>query len=414
MKIPAIMVTCVMFACSLVLDAQQTTTPTETAFTARRDEAMKHNPSDRCSQLIKKVEQREISLDTSSQPQFTRSLLKTLSIPISSQLLVYSGTASQGNRVNPENPRAIYFNDETYVGVVPGGFVEMLGVDPQYGAVLYSFESLKAGDVPSPTRSSDCLRCHNSNGAPSMVTRSVTPFAEGGLHQGFKTAGDGHRTPLSLRFGGWHVTSAQPFGPSKEGLLSVRTSAGVRVTRIKTGERYDPKMHLAQTSDIVAHLVHEHQVGFVNRVADLVTYARDGRFSLAAKATPRPERLDSLTRDLVSYVLFSDEALLPPGGIAGDPAFLKDFSANRKLARNGKSLKDFDLKTRMFRHRCSYMIHTQQWREMPAAVKSRVYALMKAALTGQDAEFSYLPEEERKTIIQILRDTVPDLPADWN
>jgi hypothetical protein len=53
------------------------------------------------------------------------------------------------------------------------------------------------------------------------------------------------------------------------------------------------------------------------------------------------------------------------------------------------------------------------WREMPAVAKTRVYALLKEALSGKDPEYAYLPMEERSSIVAILRDTVPDLPKDW-
>ena len=52
-------------------------------------------------------------------------LLRSLKIPSESQLLVFSRTSFQRERIRPEHPRALYFNDQCYVGWVPGGIVEI-------------------------------------------------------------------------------------------------------------------------------------------------------------------------------------------------------------------------------------------------------------------------------------------------
>jgi hypothetical protein len=59
------------------------------------------------------------------------------------------------------------------------------------------------------------------------------------------------------------------------------------------------------------------------------------------------------------------------------------------------------------------MLHTPQWLDLPAAIKTRVYAGMKSALIGANREFSYLGDDERQAIVTILRATLPDLPPDW-
>src|SRR5687768_2660762 len=54
---------------------------------------------------------------------YLQSLLRELKIPVSSQTLVFSKTSFQRNLISPRRPRALYFNDDTYVGYVPGGDV---------------------------------------------------------------------------------------------------------------------------------------------------------------------------------------------------------------------------------------------------------------------------------------------------
>ena len=51
-------------------------------------------------------------------------------MPVSSQLLLFSASSLQSEIINPRNPRALYFNEDTYVGFVPGGKIEVISMDP--------------------------------------------------------------------------------------------------------------------------------------------------------------------------------------------------------------------------------------------------------------------------------------------
>ena len=63
------------------------------------------------------------------------SVLAALEVPISSQTLVFSKTSLQQARIGPRNPRALYFNDDVYVGYVRGGDVlEVSVADPRTSA----------------------------------------------------------------------------------------------------------------------------------------------------------------------------------------------------------------------------------------------------------------------------------------
>ena len=72
-----------------------------------------HVPADRFSLLKKQLESGEVKLDTASDKAFLDSLLKALDIPVSSQLLVFSASSFQSGIINPRNPRALYFNEDT-------------------------------------------------------------------------------------------------------------------------------------------------------------------------------------------------------------------------------------------------------------------------------------------------------------
>ena len=56
------------------------------------------------------------------------SVLAALEVPTSSQTLVFSKTSLQQTRISPRNPRALYFNDDVYVGYVRAGEVVELSV----------------------------------------------------------------------------------------------------------------------------------------------------------------------------------------------------------------------------------------------------------------------------------------------
>jgi hypothetical protein len=95
-------------------------------------------------------------------------LLRRLQIPVESQLLVFSRTSFQRERIRPEHPRALYFNDHCYVGWVPGGLVEITMLDPVLGPIFYTFApaAVQTNAARCFIREPDCLRCHE---APSFA-----------------------------------------------------------------------------------------------------------------------------------------------------------------------------------------------------------------------------------------------------
>jgi hypothetical protein len=101
--------------------------------------------------------------------------------------------------------------------------------------------------------------------------------------------------------------------------------------------------------------------------------------------------------------------------VEGDATFKTDFVSNRRATADGVSLKDFDLQTRLFKHRCSYMIYSPVFSGLPREMKQRVYRRVKEALSAEvpDREFAYLPASEKKAIREILKVTLTDLPEGW-
>jgi hypothetical protein len=125
--------------------------------------------------------------------------------------------------------------------------------------------------------------------------------------------------------------------------------------------------------------------------------------------------LDEQARSVVRYLLFADEVPLPAGGIEGDPAFKADFVKAGRKAPGGASLRDFDLRTRLFRNRCSYMIYGPEFQGLPARMKREIYIRLGEALSVEKRvkEYAYLPAAEKIAIRTILKGTLTDLPPGW-
>lgn len=378
-------------------------------------------PQDRFAALQKRLERGDVRLDTGDDKAFLRSLLKQLDVPESSQLLVFSASSLQSEIINPRNPRALYFNEDTYVGWVPGGKVEIIAMDPELGAMFYIFERLRpGGPVPPSTRSDKCFNCHAGNATrrvPGLIAESLLPMLSGASLETYRRDEQGHQIPLEKRFGGWHLTGGHHLKTHLANVMG-RTSAsrGFEKTPVEPGQMSDLGLHLRPTSDILPHLVHEHQIGFENRVFHAAYVMRQlqaaGGGRLPAAAQPE---LEALAGELAAYILFAGEAALPREGIVGDPDFVRDFQRNKIAAPSGLSLKDFDLRTRIFKLRCSYMLYTESWQRLPAEFKERVYYKMAEGLREKNPSpaFAHLPAEEKRAIRDVLKATLPGLPAWW-
>lgn len=336
-------------------------------------------------------------------------VLAALQIPVSSQLLVYSATSLQSGIINPANPRALYFNEESYVGFVPGGRMEIASIDPELGPVFYLVNAVGGARLDA-VRSERCMNCHGGRTSwqlPGLVAESVIPTKTGASLDGFRRELVGHTIPLRERLGGWHVTGLHAQGQHLGNLMGEAYEGSYTCLANPPGSRFSWDRYPARTSDLFTHLIHEHQLGFHNLVTLALYRTRDAL--LAGGGNVRPEdcsALESIAWDLVRYILFQNEAALPVGGIVPDPSFVRDFLARRVTGTSMASLRDLELKERMFRYRCSYMIHTPGFKALQPVMKGFVLRALQHALeeNGPD-EFKYLPAAEKRAILGILRET---------
>ena len=156
--------------------------------------------SDPISKLKMKITSGVSKLEYDTEHGYLRSLLEHLDIPISSQMLVFSKTSFQLRQISSRRPRAIYFNDDVYVGWVQGGDVlEISAADPQLGGVFYTLRQ-KPMERPELVRDQGrCTVCHASartSGVPGHLVRSVYADRSGQPFYGSGTFTTDHRSPF--------------------------------------------------------------------------------------------------------------------------------------------------------------------------------------------------------------------------
>jgi len=335
------------------------------------------------------------SLEFDGRLGFLRSLLTTLNVPVESQILLFSKTGVQHPFTNPENPRALYFNDRVIVGYIPGApMLEVASHDPRQGVIFQTLpQDVGLGTPPRFVRPDRCLTCHlsaNSLGVPGILVRSMFTEATGRTRPQLGSAIVDHRTPLEQRWGGWYVTGTH--GASRHmgnAMVTVATQRGDEVISERTLNRLvlDPRVNTADfpiaTSDITALMVFDHQGHAMNLLTRLGWEARVAAADGAVDFLNG--ELGALVKDTVDYLLFVDEPALP-APVRGISRFAEVFSAGGPRDRKGRSLRELDLQTRLFKYRCSYMILSPVFDALPGEAKTAVYARMRDVLAKrQDA-----------------------------
>jgi hypothetical protein len=365
-----------------------------------------------------------------------KTLLDALDVPVESQVLVFSKTSLQRRLISPDRPRALYFSDTVYVGWVPGGFTEVIIIDPQLGPVFYSFD-LRDGqrEHPKLDREADCLRCHGGNfvrDIPGIFARSLFTAESGEplLRHGTLIVDD--ETPFSKRWGGWYVTGYHGDEPHRgnvmageEGDALVFTPSVKRPDSL--GDFFKLRDYLRGTSDVVALLVLEHQTtmqnaltraNFASRRAIAYQHGLQKAFKEPVTNEPTYDSaksvFDSSAEDVVDRLLFRNAAPLP-SGVIGEPAFQDRFVSNAPKSAAGHSLKDFELFDRIFAQRCSFLVYSEMFLELPETLKVRIFDRLHNALRsqGSDDRYSYLPIAEKQRIYDILIETHPDAKRLW-
>jgi hypothetical protein len=121
-----------------------------------------------------------------------------------------------------------------------------------------------------------------------------------------------------------------------------------------------------------------------------------------------------VVENLIEYLLFTEEAKLTEP-VSGTSGFDREFAQTGPKDHSGRSLRDLDLKRRLFKHPCSFLIYSEAFDAMPNEAKDRVYNRLWEILTSRDqsSRFAGLSQPERQTILEILLETKSGLPEYW-
>lgn len=396
------------------------------------------SPLDPIAVLQQRIDAGEASLEFDERNGYLVSLLEALDISVATQGLIFSRTSLQTNLVTPWTPRAVYYNDDVYIGWVQDSpIIEIASIDPDDGGVFYTLEQNPEGALEFVEEGTTCLMCHESRtvteGIPGVMVRSILvdrfgyPIAP--LHQGSTT----DRTDFDRRFAGWYVTGTHEGGPHAGNayapvlshevsdvsryLQEFDVNAGGNVVDLEG--RFDRDPYLSPHSDIVSLMVLTHQT----RVHNLMVVAHEAAKEavggaamlrrIASGDIPTPEirsaaqvRIDGAVERMVRAMMFSREAPLP-GRVTGTSGFSAEFESLGPFDQRGRSLRQFDLERRLFRYPMSFLIYSDAFETLPGLVKEPFYRRVVEVLDGRDrsGEFDHVDADDRAAVREILMTT---------
>ena len=387
-------------------------------------------PTDPVARLAEKLSKGEEELEFDANLGYLPSLLEKLNVPATSQVLVFSKTSLQADRIGPRRPRSLYFNDDVYIGWIPTApLMEVASVDPDLGTVFYTLDQVESASPQFERRTTECLGCHNNlstGGVPGLMMRSVYADNAGNalLRGGSFITTDS--SPWAERWGGWYVTGnygakvhmgnlmAADHGFQigmnvKDHIARMDFNAGANLNNVS--DRFDHEYYLSPHSDVVALLVLAHQANVHNLITGVnyeARYATSGQENSEAQDLPMPiaTGLRRTSEMLISAMLFTGEPPLA-GPVRGTSGFAEQFSRPGPRDRKGRSLRDLDLDQRLFRYPLSYLIYSESFSELPDLAKDFIYGRLREILTGTDnsGQFDHLSQSDRTEILEILEDT---------
>jgi hypothetical protein len=266
------------------------------------------------------------------------------------------------------------------------------------------------------TRRTSCLSCHVSPGTlnvPGLIARSNTVGDEGNVLPQDPGHEVNHRTPHPDRWGGWFVTF-------DGGLSSYAQRAhGGNITFTARGETSNQvfvewldsapqtRGYLQPSSDVVSLLVFDHQTHAINLLTRLNWEARIA--SSDGRAGADDGVLRGLVNEVAEYFLFVSEAPFQVA-LTAPPGFAARLAAKAPKDRQGRSLAQLELENRLLRYPCSYMIYSEAFDALPAAIKQSVYGRMREMLsaTAAPAGRARVTVADRLAVLEILSETKPD------
>jgi hypothetical protein len=372
-------------------------------------------PAGRLGRFAAAVERGDAGLAWHEGRGYLDSVLAALDIDPGSQVLVFSRTSVRVRAISPETPRAIYFNDDTYVAWTWGGqTLELASHDPELGPVFYILDNHeKPAERTIERQFGTCLRCHDTyglsgGGVPRFLLGSGYTGTDGELVSHEAWILTTQATPLASRWGGWYVTGHH--GDAVHlGNIVVRSADDLKdLESLRVGNiddlsgLFDTSGYLRPTSDIVALMVLEHQVEVQNLLSRLSFE------SARAGALENPDLLVEPIEALLHAMLMTDEIGLS-ARIEGGSGFAEHFESLGPFDAEGRSLRELDLESRLFRYPMSYLIYSGEFAALPPEVREAFFTRLHAVLEGTPADdgLTTLSVSDRSAIAGILSETLP-------
>ena len=382
-----------------------------------------HDP---VARLQRRIDAGEVKLDFKPGRGWLDSVLAALKISPTTQSLVFTKTSLQLYRIAPSTPRAIYFNDDVYVGYVPHGEVmELSTADPQRGGMFYTLEQ-KPAQKPKFVRRDECLQCHASPrtlGVPGHLVRSVYSDPEGYPMTSIGSFVTDLRSPFHQRYGGWYVTGTHgrqahmgnAFARDRDKPDQLDRSKSLNRTSLR--DLVDLDGYVTSHSDIVALTVMAHQTMMHNYIARVNYETRVALHMQAGmnRALGRPvdewsdsvrRRIDRAVEILVRQTFLAGEAPLP-APICGTSGFAEQFARPGPFDRRGRSLRQLDLQRRTFRFPMTFLVYSEAFAELPSLVLEKYRRRVREVLAAEQKDYAHLTAADRQAIREILDDTKP-------
>jgi hypothetical protein len=231
-----------------------------------------------------------------------------------------------------------------------------------------------------------------------------------------------HSSPIRERWGGYYVTgqsSLPHLGNRTFEETPDRVFPDKPVALENLNGKIDTSRYPRATSDIVALMVLEHQCQIHNMIAAAsLNYRRMCWLQKSINPEADPDQgmagshADETAARIVKLLLFENEAPLGDNGIEGDSAFQDAFLRRHPKTKDDRSLADFHLYNRLFKHRCSYMVYSEAFRSLPARIRQAVIRGLHGVLTSEPSpeNHPHLKSSERHKIASILAETLPGWP----
>jgi hypothetical protein len=252
-------------------------------------------------------------------------------------------------------------------------------------------------------------------GVPGHLVRSFETDEDGVVDLASGTSQVNHRTPFEERWGGYYVTGTHGNQTHRGNLIGKaafekqKTDPNHAGNLKELSKFINADKYKSPGSDIVALMVLEHQTHMHNYIARLNFEA-----TIAMKTYGHVNYLKSIVEGFVRYTLFAEEAPLT-AKVTGTSSFQRDFEKVGPRDSKGRSLRELELTSRMFKYPCSYLIYSEAFESLPSPLKEKIYARLFDVLTGKDTSetYEFLSSETRRAILEILAETKSDLPDYW-